>query len=249
MISNEELGDSDALQFALTKHNVLINSQFKSYVQSYLMEEFREMLNQGGYETKTTTHLGWHYNFAKPEFILSSKNLNGTMVEYVGTPMSFKAGSFDGQMKFIKDEVLPYKETQLALAMGLSSIVSSLVNTKREIGTLVVNVTGASSTGKSTIADLSASLYGSPVTSNYGIVRTFNATKNSILAMCEGRNGLPIILDDANANAKEHDKSDLIYQLALGEPRSRCYNLGKLQPRRKRMEWNRNNYFRVFIAR
>lgn len=250
-ISSEQLADADQLQVALTKNSVLINSQYKSYVQGYLMEEFRNMLHSGGYETLTTTNLGWHYlSFVtKPVFILENKNVNGLNIEYVGTSMSFKAGTYIGQLKFIKDEVLPYKETQLALAMGLSSIVSSLVNSKREIGTLVVNVSGSSSTGKSTMAQLSASLYGSPVTSNFGLVRTFNATKNSILAMCEGRNGLPIILDDANANAKEHNKSDLIYQLAMGEARARCNNVGNNLAQRERLEWNCDNYIRIFIIR
>jgi len=243
-INSDELGDAEQLQTALARNRVLINSQYKSYVQGYLMKEFRDMLFNGGYETMTTTCLGWHnLEFLdKPVFILNDKNINGIYIEYAGTKMSFTAGTYKGQLEFIRDEVLPYKETQLALAMGLSSIVSSLVNTKREIGTLVVNVAGSSSTGKSTIAQLSASLYGSPVTSNFGLVRTFNATKNSILAMCEGRNGLPIILDDANANAKEHNKSDIIYQLAMGESRGRCNSNGSPRNRRERVEWNCDNY-------
>ena len=118
----------------------------------------------------------------------------------------------------------------------MASIVSSLVNQNVDIGTLVVNVSGPSSTGKSTIAQLSASLFGSPKICNSGLVRTFNATKNCLLTVCEGRNGLPIILDDANANANEHNRSDLIYQLALGESRGRLNNNGSLQ--RHRQGWS-----------
>lgn len=88
------------------------------------------------------------------------------------------------------------------------------------------NVSGKSTTGKSTIAELAASLYATPETSNYGLVRTFNATKNFIFALSEGRHGLPIILDDANANSKEHDKADIIYKFALGESRGRCASGG-----------------------
>lgn len=88
------------------------------------------------------------------------------------------------------------------------------------------NVSGKSTTGKSTLAELAASLYATPETSNYGLVRTFNATKNFIFAISEGRHGLPIILDDANANSKEHDKADIIYKFALGESRGRCASGG-----------------------
>ena len=62
-----------------------------------------------------------------------------------------------------------------------------------------------------------------------GLVRSFNATKNALLAQCEGKYGLPILLDDINANRTEHDKIDLIYQLALNDPRSRCGRSGYMQ--------------------
>lgn len=62
-----------------------------------------------------------------------------------------------------------------------------------------------------------------------GLVRSFNSTKNAILAECEGKFGLPILLDDINANRSEHDKIDLIYQLALNDPRSRCGRSGYMQ--------------------
>lgn len=93
---------------------------------------------------------------------------------------------------------------------------------------MVINISGISSTGKSTITEIAGSLYASPTMSK-GLVRSFNATKNALLAQCEGKYGLPILLDDINANRTEHDKIDLIYQLALNDPRSRCGRSGYMQ--------------------
>ena len=44
-----------------------------------------------------------------------------------------------------------------------------------------------------------ASLWGSPKISNYGIVRTFNATANSLVQTFTGTNGVPIVIDDATS--------------------------------------------------
>ncbi len=38
------------------------------------------------------------------------------------------------------------------------------------------------------------------------MVRTFNSTKNALLAGSEDKYGLPILLDDINANRSEHNK-------------------------------------------
>lgn len=99
-------------------------------------------------------------------------------------------------------------------------------------GTLVINVSGKSSTGKSTITELAGSFYGDPNMSNNGIVRGFNATKNALFAASEGRYGLPILLDDLNANRSEHDRASIVYQFALNEPRGRCDSSGSLHQQR-----------------
>ncbi|MBQ9519850.1 MAG: DUF927 domain-containing protein [Acholeplasmatales bacterium] len=189
------------------------------------------LYNLHGNVSYLTNKLGWqqHLNWTTPQFILESANVSGDLIKYEGIPLKFTKGDFKSQLKFLKTEVLPHKECQFALSIGLSSIISSYIEPYKHIGTLVTNVSGKSSTGKSTIAELSASLYGCPETSNTGLVRTFNATKTSILAISEGRNGLPIILDDANANPNEHNKSDLIYEFALGEARARCNSDGTVQ--------------------
>ena len=107
-----------------------------------------------------------------------------------------------------------------------------MLKNSKASGSLIINVNGSSTSGKSTITEVAGSLYGSPELSNNGIVRSFNATKNAIIAACEGRKGLPILLDDITANSEEHNKTELVYQLASNEPRGRCHNTGTLQEQR-----------------
>lgn len=237
-ILTSQLVDIKELERILFNNYIIFVPKYVCLVQLYINEEILrcKKLNKIIYETGI---IGWQKINAisnNYQFLLSPLTNNGVEVKYYDNFMKFKYGNEQGQIEFIKENIIPYKETRLAMTLGLASILASFIEQFKSIGTLVINVSGKSSTGKSTIAELSASFFASPETSNYGIVRTFNATKNFIFGMSEGRNGIPIILDDANANRNEHDKADLIYQFAMGEPRGRCNNVGSVQ--QKRVGWS-----------
>ena len=231
-ISN--LSSAISLRTTLINHRIYYREIYNDIISEYVTDRI-EGLRIKKRITYNTKKLGWNEvdDSGTLEFILAPKKIeNLGRVEYFDKQLNFTCGSLKGQMKFLKNEVLPYKESTFGLVLGLASIISSYLEKEINIGTLVVNITGKSTTGKSTIVDLIASMYGDPQSSNYGLVRTFNATKNFIFSMSEGRNGVPIILDDSNANPKEHSKSDLIYQFALGEPRGRCNSNGSTQAKR-----------------
>ena len=182
--------------------------------------------------------LGWQKFKENDEerFVLENCFVDGTHHEYFDKTLKFKKGTLEGQKSFLETEILPYKQTRLAMTLGLASIISGYIDSENDIGSLVINVCGRSSTGKSTITELAGSFYANPKLSSNGIVRGFNATKNALLAVSEGRHGLPILLDDLNANRSEHDRVNLVYQFASNEPRVRCQNTGTIQPPRK--GWN-----------
>ena len=230
-IDTIKLSSSQTMRTELFKHRIYYRDFYDSFIQEYITDTL-DVLSLSGKSSFNTEKLGWTHidKHNGTKFVLGPMHIpNKGVIEYSDKNLKFTNGTKQNQIDFINQEILPYKETRFALVLGLSSIVASFIEEKVNAGTLVVNVSGQSSTGKSTIAELSASMYADPKTSNYGIVRTFNATKNFILGMSEGRNGVPIILDDANANANEHSKSDLIYQFALGESRGRCNSSGSTQ--------------------
>jgi uncharacterized protein (DUF927 family) len=234
----------------LSEHLLVINQTDEIEFGNYINKEIKDLELHQSYDYLTTM-LGWQKDKnGQNQFILEMyEPLNQPRIVNSQLDFEFTKGTLENQIEFLKKEIIPYKNTRLALVLGASSIVTSFINPHMNIGTLVTNVCGESTTGKSTVVDLAASLFGCPETSNYGLVRTFNATKNFILGMCESRNGIPIILDDVNANGDEHNISDLIYQLAMGEPRGRCNSTGNVQE--KRSSWSRgcNNHFRISITR
>lgn len=217
----------------LSKYMVFVKNDFGAILQRYLHGEVRYLKMTGG-TTLYYDELGWQKlgDSKETEFILSSYSTALDRFQYRDDTLSFKNGTLSGQVDFIKSEILPYKETRLAMALGLASIIAGYTEEYTGIGSLIVNVSGKSSTGKSTITELAGSFFATPKLSNNGIVRGFNATKNAILSASEGRKGLPILLDDLNANRSEHNKRDLVYQLASNESRARCQSTGDLQEAR-----------------
>lgn len=224
----------------LSKNMVFVKQDFEIQLQRFLHGQVRFLQLQGGSGTllyyKT---LGWQYKrgSTQKEFVLGGYKTAESQYQYFDTSFEFVKGTSKGQRDFIKTEILPYAETRLALTIGLSSIVAGYIEEFKPSGTFIINVCAKSTSGKSTIAELSGSLFGSPESSTNGIVRDFNATDNAILAANEGRIGLPILLDDITANQNEHTKKkELVYKLASNNPKGRCQNTGSLQE--KRSKWS-----------
>lgn len=97
------------------------------------------------------------------------------------------------------------------------------------MGTVIVNLCGASSTGKTTAEELLVSAFACPVESNGdGLIRTFHSTQNATFAALEGIHGLPIALDDTTSN-NYLNLPNLIYTIATGEEKARCTAEGTLK--------------------
>ncbi len=159
-------------------------------------------------------------------FLLSkTMTLHGSST-YYDEKFQFISGTFKDYELFLKSEILPHVETQLALTIGLSSVVASYLKDFADVQTIVTNFCGASSTGKTTVAQFIASLWANPQISNSSLVKTFNSTHVARFARIEGFNGVPILLDDATT-ASYLNRTDLIYQLAQGESRDRSTNYGQ----------------------
>jgi len=159
-------------------------------------------------------------------FLLESATLSTGKTNYHDPNFSFTSGVKKDFENFLAEEIIPRPEMQLALVFGLSSVLSSYIEPHTDTKTILLNACGASSTGKTTMAQFMASLWGNPKISNHGIVRTFNSTKGALLNSLEGINGVPIILDDSTT-AQNFNKTALIYEITQGEGRQRLSNYGQ----------------------
>ena len=183
------------------------------------------LIHQSGQINYKHKSLGFFDDTGKTVFLLEQNILKHGTSKYFKDDFEFSKGSMKDYHKFLKEEILPNQLTQLALVIGLSSVTSSYLKDYADVGTILVNFSGRSSTGKTTMSQVMASLWANPRISNSGLVKTFNSTEIAKLASIEGYNGVPIIFDDATTLGAGN-KSKLIYQLAEGESRARSSNYG-----------------------
>lgn len=110
----------------------------------------------------------------------------------------------------------------LAIALGVTAPVAHLL---REDGLFLevplFALIGESSSGKTTMLQLAASLWGSPM----HLLRNFHATTNAFFAMMRDQSGLPVLVDEGTI-AKDFDFDSLLYALPEGRGKLRCTSNG-----------------------
>ena len=210
----------------LLNKGYMISYKYVNHLRHFLTDYLRKSNNaiQKVFEHK---HLGFYEEQGKLHFLLDKNTLSkGISTFRKNGTIEFQSGSEEANLKFIKEEIIPYQATQLALVLGLNSVIASRLQNTIDGQVIVVNFCGESSTGKTTMAKFIASLWGKPEISNSGIVKTFSNTHNARTASIEGYNGFPIIFDDINT-ASYVNRPELIYQISEGEPRARMTNYGQ----------------------
>jgi hypothetical protein len=213
-------------------NRILINNLY--FINYKLVNHLRQFINYRLQELQTNNvvsflhkSLGfWQDVDDSTIFLLGQNQTKRGISNYFSKTLTFQMGTKTDYIQFMKSEIIPYPEMQLAFAMGLSSVTASYLKDFADVGTIVINLCGASSTGKSTTAQFIASLWADPRIGNDSLVRTFNSTQGAMMQSIEGFNGVPIILDDATT-ASYLNKTALVYQLAQGEARARLTDYGR----------------------
>jgi hypothetical protein len=220
------LASMEGLQKVLFENHYFIDYRLVNPLRTYLTDCLRNLQSQNAIEYAHKS-LGFHKDTdGSWVFLLGKTKTVQGLSEYYDKEFEFQSGAFLSYDKFIRQEILPKQELQLALVMGLASVPASYLKDYADVQTIVVNLCGPSSTGKSTTAQLIASFWGNPKISNRGMVKTFNMTSGAMFTEIEGMNGVAIVLDDITT-AAYINKTQLIYQLAQGESRARLNNYGK----------------------
>ncbi|MGN1053349.1 MAG: DUF927 domain-containing protein [Candidatus Scatosoma sp.] len=169
------------------------------------------------------TKLGWHTIDGEECFLYDDSTKIGQQTSVCDREFSFQAGNYVTYSEMLKNLVYPSKELTLAYVLGFSAVVVSRLNRNRvvELGTIVINVNGKSSTGKSTMEQLLISPFGNPVFSKHGLGITHAGTLNGIMDALEGVHGLPRVIDDLQQNSSIN-LTELLYTISQEETKMRC---------------------------
>ncbi len=132
-------------------------------------------------------------------------------------------GDLAESINFISRIVKGKVEAQLVIAVGLSSILVGMLETQ----TILLNLCGESSVGKTIFSQLVTSFF-----SKYNDARistTFDMTERAIEAFMHDNLGISVVVDDASTGfEKERKLQQLVYNLSKGTSRRRLISGGNL---------------------
>lgn len=205
------------------------------YLQKQLYSEKREyehlrIHKQLGffYEDNETNLCFKHFNVLNKDGILPEER-NST---YEGCLDIKPSGSFEKYKDFLQNEIKDNIYLQMICSISLTApILWMISNNSIEVENYVVNITGNSSTGKSTALALAMSLWGNAKTtsSTNSMIKTWHATKNALIKEMSlmGYQGIPFAIDELGlSNIK--DFTDFVYSIASGTDKKKLTSTSEL---------------------
>lgn len=212
----------------LSQFGLIISPIWARAVYDHLVYTHSACVKGGAIEYRHTV-LGWYPFNGSERYFYDVTDVDGTPSTTERAKLSFSKGDRDTYLAFLRKTVFPSVELSLALTIGYAAVVSSRLRDEYDFGTILVNLCGISSTGKSTAEMLLCSPFMCPEISNRdtGLCFTANSTQNAIFAKIDGIHGVPFVIDDITTNPNINLAS-FIYTLADGTPKSRCNGDGTL---------------------
>ncbi len=163
--------------------------------------------------------LGWS-SIQSEKIFLAQKSVP-TLSIYHGSFDLRPRGTFEKWKETVEDYAMNRTELQMAIILGLSSVVVGFLRTHMD-SSLFVNLFGESSSGKTTFAQLAVSTAGNPNnnTRKNGLIMDWGDTDNFKISSLSNNFGVPVVFDElSKANSK--NLSEFVYNVANGRSKGR----------------------------
>ncbi len=140
-----------------------------------------------------------------------------------------ESGDYDAWAEGLKPAMV-YPHARCALYASFAAILVELLNTDN----VVIDFSHDSSTGKTTLLEVGASVWGNPRKESLNPVpQTWDSTRIALEGTCATLRNLPAIFDDTKNLARNADLGNMVYGLASGQGRGR----GSKQGQRASLHW------------
>lgn len=151
--------------------------------------------------------------------------------EYIGHLNLKPIGSASDWFAFVKAEIKDSIELTFVICLAFAAILHSVLQDETDVDNFVVHIRGDSSSGKTTVLCLAASVFGPGTEKDpEGIISTWNATKNALLRRLMNVNGILMGLDEVSMN-REKDFTGLLYSICSGIEKDRLTREAQVQAR------------------
>ncbi|HAT4072363.1 TPA: DUF927 domain-containing protein [Clostridium perfringens] len=128
----------------------------------------------------------------------------------------------------LREEVYGRCELEFIIVSALSAVVLGYIGDRNSLDSLIIHLSGNSSTGKSTALKLAISLFGCPDPKKIGLYSTYNTTENASIKKLCGLKGVQFAIDEISLS-KNKDFTNFIYALANGSEKDRLNKNSELK--------------------
>lgn len=182
------------------------------------------------------THAGYGFDTFRDQTIFVSNRIHSTKpldekihVNHYRYDIEPK-GTLEAWLDMYVNHIHGSAELEMATIMGLSApILAYLKQFQPDLRSLLIHLTGSSSSGKTTALQIACSVAGNPSSEAKSLVRNWNGTLNSILASCQDIHGIPLAFDELSTNSYQN-LTGVLYNLTDGVGRARANSEGNLRP-------------------
>lgn len=216
----------------LADKGYMVNSSSERHVRNFIYQQQNE---QGALTVYSHSQLGW---FKERDELIFKGYISISSQGDKAKIKSFYIGKYDIIPKGRKrDYVNRFNSIisgnimlEFAAVMGLSGCLNGYLSAifGQQLDTLLYNLHGGSTTGKSTILKLATAMCGNPnstTESKESLFGTWSATKNAVISRLEENMGYFIAFDEVGRLTDTSSK-ELIYSIADGKGKSRCNTQG-----------------------
>lgn len=211
----------------LTKYGFGVTPKNKHDLSEVLIAQAVQMNAESIYRSVGLVNSDGVLNFQGAKLVSSNSTVMGTLSHDSNYDLEPK-GSIENWIEMFQTHVTGTIKLELAVTLGVSGIVFRyLAEQGIDLINPIVHFSGDSSTGKTTAAQLALSVAGNPL-KNKGLYKSWNNTDNAFFATIKDNYGIPMLFDEVSMY-RGYNISQLIYQLADGNPRGRADKDGNLR--------------------
>lgn len=211
--------DFNSLKDELNAKGYAISNDNEKHVKAYLQQQIVKKKAVSVYN-----QLGW----CKIDNELAFKGYNlysegGGAASYVGTYDIMPSEEIEGFKNDLKRIIIGNTPLETAVVIGLSACVVGYISNFAAVDSLICNIYGQSTTGKTTAAKLAISMGGNVDCGKdkNSLSGNCHATKNALLGKLANNFGYPMLFDELGRLDRNVDITQLIYTIADGTDKSR----------------------------
>lgn len=221
-LENGALSDEKLMMRSILSQNLFIENQYAKLVATILTQQARNLAVNNFFTEFHHSKLGWYDINGQEHFLYDNSTVILGRPSICERKFDFTAGKQAEYEQLLTNTIFPRKELTLAYILGFSAVVVSRLHKLKiaDLGMIVVNVSGKSTMGKSTMEEVMISPFGTPVFSKYALGLPHEGTLNGFLDALEGVHGLPRVIDDILQN-NNINHTELLYTISQQESKIR----------------------------